>query len=663
MEDAHLTFGPFRLDLANQRLWREGKTVRLPPKAFAVLAYLVQHPGLLVTKQQLFQEVWPDHVVSDAALAVCLSEIRKALGDSPKAPRFIETLHRRGVRFIGKIDPLASSPMATTPQPGTTGGGNRVLVCVGRETEFSQFATWWQQALQGERQAVFVTGEVGIGKTTLVEAFVCSVCSQRPVWIGYGQCSEQYGAGEAYRPILEAFGRLCRQPYGRDLLELFRRHAPTWLAQMPALLNPTEYEALQRWGLGITQERMLREMAELVEVFTAEHPLILVVEDLHWCDAATLSLLALLVRERTPARLLVIGTYRPVEVIISSHPLRLVKQELQSHGYCHELLLDYLSQTAVEAYLRQRFADRAASLPVSDLARFLHRRTEGNPLFMVTLLDSLAHQGLGTRAGTKQQAQPSLRLLSGEPLPTRYKQFVEQYLAYVTVEEQEILDAASVEGPIFCAAAIAAGVGREVDQVEKLCEGLARRHLFLQTGYGYETWPDGTIGSCYGFIHSFYQEVLYSRLPAGRRTKLHRRSGERRELGYGNRSTEVAAQLAVHFEHGQDARRALQYFRQAGENALHRKAYTNAIEMLTKSLILLKTLPDPQDYAAQAPSLCTALRVAVQAQTDLTDRQADQAEHALQLIAEISQQCAETAQTDCSRAERAVSPERYASSP
>src|SRR5438034_1727944 len=190
------------------------------------------------------------------------------------------------------------------------------------------------------------------------------------LWIGHGQCIEHYGAGEAYLPVLEALGRLCREPGGEHLLELLGQQAPTWLVQMPALLSAAELEALQRKVLGTTREQMLRELAEAVEVLTVERPLVLWLEDLHWSDYSTLDWLAYLARRRERAKLLVIGTYRPAEVIVREHPLRAIKQELQVHGHCQELPLGSLSEAAVGEYLAVRFAMKA---PVPrQLARLIH---------------------------------------------------------------------------------------------------------------------------------------------------------------------------------------------------------------------------------------------------------------------------------------------------
>src|SRR4051794_40889829 len=98
-----ITFDPFSLDLANEQLWRGSQAIKLRPKAFAVLDHLLGRPGQLVTKDDLLNAVWPETFVSDAVLKVTIRQIRAALGDDPKSPRFIETAHRRGYRFIGQI--------------------------------------------------------------------------------------------------------------------------------------------------------------------------------------------------------------------------------------------------------------------------------------------------------------------------------------------------------------------------------------------------------------------------------------------------------------------------------------------------------------------------------------------------------------------------------
>ena len=283
-------FDAYRLEVNNEQLWCGAQALRLTAKAFHVLRYLVEHAGQLVTKDALFEAVWPGTVVSEGVLTNCIGELRKALGDAAQAPRFIATVHRRGYRFIAPValvgppEPTAHTasaavPMSPVPPP----------LLVGREAEVQALRQWLEQALQGQRQVVFVTGEAGIGKTTMVDAFLGTMTGAAPPWVAWGQCLAHYGAGEAYLPVLDALGRLCWAPGHECLVALLGRYAPTWLEQMPAFLSPADLEGVQRRVQGATRERMLRELAEALEVVTAEQPLVLVLEDLHWSDHATLA--------------------------------------------------------------------------------------------------------------------------------------------------------------------------------------------------------------------------------------------------------------------------------------------------------------------------------------------------------------------------------------
>jgi hypothetical protein len=212
--------------------------------------------------------------------------------------------------------------------------------------------------------------------------------------VGKGQCIEQYGTGEAYLPVLEALERLTRTPAGLALKAVLERYAPTWLLHLPALFNAEEATALQPRVLGVLQERMVQELAEALEVLTATQPLILVFEDLHWADASTLTLLSVLARRQEPARLLIIGTYRPSEAARAGTPLAHLIQELASHQRSHEVAVRLFDEPAVAAYLVARFP---VSLLPTRLAQVLYQRTEGNPLFMVSIIQDLLARGVITQ--------------------------------------------------------------------------------------------------------------------------------------------------------------------------------------------------------------------------------------------------------------------------
>ena len=589
MSIENLLSSPLFLDLEDKQVWHGEQHWQLTPKAFAVLRHLVEHPGRLITKEELLRAVWPNRVVSEWALWTCIREIREALSDDIHAPHYIQTVHRRGYRFIAE-----ATCRTRPPVPWASSLKHRAANLIGREVELRQLHGWLQKALSGERQIVFAIGEPGIGKTALVEAFLQQVASDQGVWIGRGQCIEHYGAGEAYLPVLEALGRLCCTPGHERFLTALQQYAPTWLWQMPALISPSDLEALQRRILGATQERMLREMAEAMEAVAAQQPLILWLEDLQWSDFATLDLLTYLARRSGLARLLAIGTYRPVDVIVRGHPLREVKQELQVHSRCQELPLEPLTKSAVEAYLTLRFSPKMPeAVSLQALARLVHQRTEGNPLFMVNVTDFLVAQGLLVEKEDRWELRSDLEDLS-RGIPPTIRQVIEEQFERLSAEEQCLLEAASVAGVEFSALEVAAGLGETVEEIERQCAALARRELFVRER-GESVWPDGTITGHYEFLHTLYQQVVYERITVGRRVRLHRSIGEREEQGYGQRAGERAAVLAMHFTQGRDYHRAVQYHRQAAANAFGRNAYREAIAHLTKGLELLESLPETSE--------------------------------------------------------------------
>src|SRR5438093_2948241 len=170
---------PLRLDPANEWVWRGEQSLQLTSKAFAVLRYLVEHLGQVVTKEELLRTVWSDTVVSEWALTTCIREIRKTLGEAAGAPQYIATVHRRGYRLIGPVQSLESSGQRQNSHPAPS-PQHPAPNLVGREAEITQLHRWLEKALAGERQLVFVTGEPGIGKTTVVDAFLQSLGASVP---------------------------------------------------------------------------------------------------------------------------------------------------------------------------------------------------------------------------------------------------------------------------------------------------------------------------------------------------------------------------------------------------------------------------------------------------------------------------------------------------
>ena len=203
--------------------------------------------------------------------------------------------------------------------------------------------------------------------------------------------------------------------------------------------------------------------------------LVLCVEDLHWSDPSTLDLLVTLARRPEPARLLLIATYRPVEVLSINHPLRTVQPELQARQQCTELRLAGLSETAIEKYLAQRFvAERQQSTSTQRLAQILYQHTEGNPFLLVTLVDDLVTRGV-IALNKGQWTFPNQSDVVKAGVPTDLRRFIEKYLDQLASEDQEILLATSVAGGTFSAALVASALTRDESIVDQRCAALIGR--------------------------------------------------------------------------------------------------------------------------------------------------------------------------------------------
>jgi len=583
-------FGPFRLDPVNQCLWREETRIALTPKVFAVLRYLVAHPGRLITQEELLEAIWPETYVQPEILRKYVLELRKVLGDDPKTPRFIETLPKRGYRFVAAI---AEESLAASE------GG--LAAPVGRERELASLDAHLRKALQDRRQFVLVTGEAGVGKSTLLDVFEQRLGGHEGMRIARGQCVEGFGGKEAYYPIFDAFGQLVRGPGAEATIQILASQAPTWLIQFPSLLKSEQREALQREILGATRERMVREICEALESLTARHPLAMILEDLHWVDPSTLDLISALARRRGPAKLLMLGTYRPVDVILLQSPLKALRQDLVMHKLCSEISLERLNEADVARYLAGEFP--GSELP-RGLAELVHRHSEGNPLFMTAIVSDLLKSGLLAEQGGVCKLTAPLEQIVPD-VPETLQQMLEIQVERLSEPEQRLLRSASVAGQRFSAWSVAAMLGAGVAETEEICETFAQRQQFLRPGRAAGVLG-GNQSAHYEFRHSLYREALYRRVPSAQRSQLHRLLAEKAEgllaLSAASAGTttsltapdtasdstlELASELALHFEQGREFERAARYLILSAENAARRYAHRDAAAILEHARGLL----------------------------------------------------------------------------
>lgn len=591
--DGRIVFPPFVLDAANARLYRGADVVRLRGKSLAVLEHLARRPGQLVTKNELLAALWPHTYVTETALAGCVRELRRALGDCRGEPQFIETVYGRGYRFIAATQPaVGTQENETSHHPPVTSHD-----LVGRAAEIAQLDAWLRAALNGRRQLVFIAGDAGIGKTSLVNAFVDAVRrgGPAPPLIAVGRCIEQYGPGEPFLPVLEALTRLCRQDGDAGVAAIMRRCVPRWLLALPG-------ERAESQPPAGAAERAVRFLVEAIEAVAADRPLILLFEDLHWSDPSTLDVLSHVAQRPDPVRLLVIGTYRPVDAILRQHPLRVVEQELRTRRHSAQLTLRLLNQRAVTSWL-----ERLGPNPPPRLTEWLYQRTDGHPLFLSALLEDLKTEGLVQYDGGAWTVSPRF---ADTGVPESLRLMIDQQVDRLQAGDQQLLEAASAVGVHFSAAAVAAALDRDTVQVEERCNAMARRGQFLSAERSID-WPDGTVAGGYAFLHALYQNVLYERLPPARRQQVHARIAQRLERGYGAHAEDCAVELAVHCERGGDIVNAIRNRERAAHRCNQRGAHREAAASLRRALELVESLPDSRDRGRQSLWLSLMLGAAL----------------------------------------------------
>jgi DNA-binding winged helix-turn-helix (wHTH) protein/predicted ATPase len=574
--DRQFAFGAFRFDARTGQLWRDGSEVKLTPRTAAVLQMLVERAPEVVTKQELFDGVWGGTTVGDDSLTSCIHELRDAIGDDARCPRTIETRHRRGYRFMMPATRIVDQGRAP-PLPQVSARGPSRLV--GRVSDLQELERAFDRASSGQRQIVFVTGEPGIGKSSLADFFLEQLQTTHAFRVAHGQCLDHHGVGEPYLPLIEALTRLAGGRDGTAVKEIISAQAPSWLAQMPSLWTRSERSALERRGRA-TRERMMRELTLAVEAIASEAPILLKLEDIHWSDASTLDWLAHVARRPEPARLMILATFRPNDAATAKTDLGGLVTELALHGQCKQIALGPLGLEAIEIYLEARLGNSDGSARSREMATLLAERTGGNPLFVVSIVNELAQPEISGRAADA--------ILS---IPHDVRRFIYRQIDQLNESDRGLLTAASVIGREFATAAVAAALEIDVEKVETGCTHLSRRGVFVVRSASV-TWPDGTPTELYSFRHDLYRELLYDRLPAMRRALSHARVGRRLEVAWTGRLDVIASQLAEHFERGNKLTRAIPYHQRAAAKALRRSANEEAVGHLRRALDAIEHIED-----------------------------------------------------------------------
>ena len=547
----------------------------------------------------------PFEASSDMAVlsSIILREAPLASRINPRLPRELDVLLSRMLAknpaarpaaievatLLGAIaEPAAQAPNAA----GLPGRGETV----GRELEKTTLRDEFAAALSGRASMVCVSGEPGIGKTTLVEDFLSELERGPSHLVARGRCSERLAGAEAYLPVLDALEDLLKDDPGGVIHASFDTHAPSWKRQV------APFDTGPGAAPPASQERLKRELAAFIADISDTSPLVLFIEDIHWADASTVDLLAYVLTKLGNHRLLTIITFRPSELQLAQHPFLALKLDLQTKGVARELPLNFLTENEVRALLGLRFPGSAFP---PELARVIHARTEGNPLFVADLADYLRAKDVIREADGTWSMTGTLPDLERD-LPESMRSMVQRKVGQLTESDSQLLVAASVQGYNFDSAVVAAALSADPADVEERLVDLERVYTFVHRRDEHE-FPDGTITTRYRFVHVLYQNILYGSLSVSRRVQLSKSVAETILKFQKGAPGPFASELGFLFEAARDSDRASLFFAGAARNAAKVFANQEAAVLARKGLSLLAKVEESAERQRRELALQTVL--------------------------------------------------------
>jgi serine/threonine protein kinase/tetratricopeptide (TPR) repeat protein len=453
---------------------------------------------------------------------------------------------------------------------------------VGRESEKAELLRAFESCQNGAGSIVCLSGEPGIGKTTLAEGFLSSLDTMPAVcYIARGRCSERLAGSEAYLPIFEALDSLLRGESRDYFTQLMKEQAPTWYVRVAPVsaASDTSFAQVLDDAKVASQERMKRELSAFLQAVSRQRAVVLFCEDLHWADVSTVDVLSYIGNRIDTMRVLVLGTYRPSDLLLAKHPFLQVKRELQSRGLCRETAIEFLNEQDIESYLGLEFPGH--SFPPY-LASLVRSRTEGNPLFMADLLRDLRdREVIAEQAGGWVLARPIPEVETD--LPESIRGMIERKIDRLGDEDESLLAAASVQGQEFDSSTLGTALDRDVNDIEEHLENLARAHRFVRVLDEREL-PDATLTQRYSFVHALYQNALYSKLRSRQRASLSAAIADALVGSHGEKSTEIASDLGYLFETARRYDKAAEYFLRASDHATSVYAYQEAETLVRRAM-------------------------------------------------------------------------------
>ena len=575
-------FEDYRLDERERQLLRGSQAVPLPPKLFDLLAELVENAGRLLPKQDLLDEVWPGVAVEEGSLTRGISSLRRVLGSTADGGDYIQTVAKRGYRFIANVrettdDELEGPRWAgRIPLPPSL-VATAAVEFVGRDAELAQMRDVWERATSGRHQLLLVAGEPGIGKTRLALEFARRRAPEgSTVLVGYSDEESLV----PYQPFVESltwYVRHCPEADLRAQLALIGGGAelgafvPELRHRMPDLPSPLAMDAEgQRF-------RLFEAVAAMLTAASRARPVLLTFDDLHWADKPTLLLLRHVMRSARPASFAIVATYRESE-LGRTHPLAEMLITLRREPGVTRLALRGLDIAQVTSLVDSIVGPDAPP----PLPRVVMDSTDGNPFFATEVLLHLKETGAIARLGgiTGRSVEAAdLGLSEG------IKEVLGRRLSRLSDACNRALGVASIIGREFDAALLEAVAELPDIELVGALEEATRAQLVSESKEA---------GGRFEFRHALIRETLYSELSSPRRVRLHRRVADAIERLARNRPDLPLAELAYHFSQAAAAGaadKAIDYATRSGDRAADGLAHEDAARLFDLALHSLEFSP------------------------------------------------------------------------
>jgi DNA-binding winged helix-turn-helix (wHTH) protein len=535
-------FDAFVLDESAFELRRNGEVVKVDPKAFDMLRCMVRRPGQLLTRSELVKHVWEGRALSDTVLTGTVSRLRAALGNST-GDHLIVSVYGQGYRFAGEVRQRASVATRRTSE----------MPFVGRSVALERVRGTLEQVRMGRGRIVAIVGEPGIGKTHLAEVSA-DKASELGVPSAWGLCRELETA-----PPFWPFVQLLRGAVRASGASTAARAAVN--GALSALMPERDPPA--GWGVNASHYRLFDSITRALQKLTDDGPILLVLDDVQWADAASLRLLAYLAPEIVHMPLVILATARNTVPVMGAGPLA----HTLGHRNCDYIELERLTEADVAEYTALSLGNTA-----SEVSRAVFAKSEGNPFFMVELLRPFWRSA---------PPRPDELALTGPALD-----IVRERLRALSPETTALLSAAAVVGPDFDLGLVGYVSERDpqtlLDRLEAARETSAIRAQSERPGH-------------FVFGHDLIRGVLLTTLSASQAARLHLRAAEALErrypVGAGLPRSEIVHHLLAALPLG-DSEKAVDYATRSALAAAHVCAHADAANLLRRALSALELTTD-----------------------------------------------------------------------